>query len=369
MRVALDGHTVGRRQTGNERYVLELARELALRDDVDLLAYVDRGAEWPAAYAPAPRLAELRLRAPQLRIPLELPYRARRDRVDLLHVTYVGPPMPGVPLVTSVHDLSFEDQPELFSRPTRWRMQTLVPLTLRRSAAVIAISEFTRQRLIDVYDLPPERVHHVPVGVGSQWQPLSHRAAEIALRQYNLPRQFVLAVGTAHPRKNLPRVIEAVRMARAQFMPELELVLCGAFDPKDERLTGAIASADGSAWIRLLGYVSDDALCALYSTADVVAYASLYEGFGLPVLEAMACGAIVVASSTTAVAEAAGDAAFSVDPSDASQIAAGIRRASTDKELRRELRSRAPRHLAKFDWRVAATATVDVYRAALRLSR
>jgi glycosyltransferase involved in cell wall biosynthesis len=369
MRVALDAHTVGRRQTGNERYVLELGREIALRDDVDLLAYVDRGVAWPDAYAPAPRLGELRLRAPQLRIPLELPYRARRDRVDLLHVTYVGPPIPGVPLVTSVHDLSFEDQPELFSVLTRTRLRTLVPLTVRRSAAVIAISAFTRQRLIDVYGLPPQRVHHVPVGVGSQWQPMSQPEAEAALRPYRLPSRFVLAVGTAHPRKNLSRVIEAVRMIRAQSVPALELVMCGAFDPRDRRLTDAVAAADGTAWVKLLGYVTDDVLRALYTTADVVAYASLYEGFGLPVLEAMACGAIVVASSTTAVREAAGDAAVTIDPSDTSQIAIGIGRAATDEELRRELRSRAPRHLANFDWRVAATATVDVYRAALRQSR
>ena len=162
IRVAFDAHSVGRRQTGNERYVVELATALAARSDIDLLAYVDRGASWPADARPQPRMVELRVRAPQLRIPFELPWRARADRAELLFVTYVGPPLAGLPVVVAVHDLSFEDQPELLSRATRLRLQWSVRMTVRRAAAVTAISRFTRARIIDVYGLPPERVHHVP---------------------------------------------------------------------------------------------------------------------------------------------------------------------------------------------------------------
>src|SRR5262245_52611680 len=142
--VALDAHTVGRRQTGNERYVLEVARALAKRDDVDVLAYVDQGVHWPSDYLPSPRIAELRTRAPQLRIPLELPVRTRRDHADVLQVTYVKPPIAGLPVVTAVHDLSFEDQPSIFSVATRLRLKLFVRQAVRSSAAVIAISEFTR---------------------------------------------------------------------------------------------------------------------------------------------------------------------------------------------------------------------------------
>src|SRR5262245_60709123 len=201
--VALDAHTVGRRQTGNERYVLEVARALAKRDDVEVLAYVDKGVEWPVDYLPAPRLVELRTRAPQLRIPLELPVRTRRDHADLLQVTYVKPPVAGVPVVTAVHDLSFEDHPEFFPLRTRLRLQLFVRLAVRSSPAVVTISQFTRQRLIDVYGPDPARVHFLAPGVGSQW--IAPSAAEVrAVRErQSLPAEFVLVAGTAHPRKNL----------------------------------------------------------------------------------------------------------------------------------------------------------------------
>jgi glycosyltransferase involved in cell wall biosynthesis len=225
--VALDAHTVGRRQTGNERYVLEVARALTKRDDVDLVAYVDRGVAWPADYSPAPRVAELHARAPQLRIPLELPVRARRDRADLLQVTYVKPPVAGLPVVTVVHDLSFEDQPDVFSMRTRLRLKLFVRLAARSSAAVVTISEFTRQRLIETYGLPPERVHFLAPGVGEQWRPPTADEVSSIRARFSLPARFALAVGAAHPRKNLPRVVDAVGRLRSTTHPDLMLVVCG----------------------------------------------------------------------------------------------------------------------------------------------
>ena len=335
-----------------------------------MLAYVNRGVAWPADYQPVPALAALRLRAPQLRIPLELPIRARRDHLDLLHVTYVAPPMAGLPLVTTIHDLSFEDHPEFFRRATRLRLRTLVRLAARRSAAVIAISQFTRERLIDVYSLAPERVHHVPVGVGRQWQPMDVSQAARLLEPLGVTvgSRFVAAVGTAHPRKNLARVIAAVGMVRESqpaLQPALQLVLCGPFGPEEPAIAAAIRDARGAGWVSVPGYVTDEVLRALYSTSSAVVFASLYEGFGLPVLEAMACGATVVASSTTATREAAGEAAVTIDPTDTASIAAGIRTAIEDESLRGTLREQTREHLKGFDWDATAAATVDVYRVAL----
>ena len=293
------------------------------------------------------------LSRPQLRIPIELPARARRDRLDLLQVAYVAPPISPVPLVTVVHDLSFEDRPDLYPRRSRLRLQSTVRRAARRSAAVVTGSDFTRGRLIDAYSLPPERVHRVRYGVADRWQPMAPDEAAGLLSSLALPGRFVLAVGTAAPRKNLGRLVEAVANLRA-VDSDLGLVLAGP-----------ASSAASEPWIHRLGYVSDDVLRALYSTANVVAYVSLYEGFGLPVLEALACGAIVVASDTTAVLEAAGDACVLVEPERVASIGEGLSRALNNATLRDELRGRAASHLAGFRWSECAAGMVEVYHAAL----
>ncbi|MEP7360055.1 MAG: glycosyltransferase family 1 protein [Chloroflexota bacterium] len=355
IRVAFDAHSVGRRQTGNERYTVELATALAVRDDIEVIAYVDRGVHWPGDAQSSPQIRELSARAPQLRIPFELPWRARRDGADVLQVSYVGPPAGGPPLVTTVHDVSFEDQPQLFRLPTRLRLQWLVRWSVRRSAAVTAVSEFTRQRLIDLYRLDPARVHVVADGVSSHWRPTTDAEAAAALGGLALPPRFVLFVGTSHERKNLARLIGAVHELRTSGHPELGLVIAG---PPGAPLQ--------QGWVRHLGYVDDISLRALYGRAAAVAYVSLYEGFGLPVVEALASGATVVASRTTGVGEAAGDACILVEPSDVDAIAAGLRVAIEDEALRAELRGRTPAHLARFTWTRAAEAMAQVYRGVAR---
>jgi glycosyltransferase involved in cell wall biosynthesis len=355
IRVAFDAHTVGRRLTGNERYAVELATALAARPDMDVIAYVDRGVAWPADPTPAPRIRELRTRVPQLRIPFELPWRARRDGAQILQVSYVGPPLGGPPLVTTVHDVSFEDEPQLFRWPTRLRLKWLVRWSVRRSAAVTAVSEFTRQRLIDIYRLDPAKVHVVYNGVSPHWRPIAPTEADLALAGLHLPARFVLFVGTSHERKNLARLSSAVNVLRTGGHPDLELVIAGppGAEPTDD-------------WVRHLGYVDDVVLRALYGRAAAVAYVSLYEGFGIPVLEALASGATVVASSTTGVGEAAGDACILVEPSDVGAIADGLRAAIEDTRSRDELRGRAPAHLARFTWTRAAEAMAQVYHAVAR---
>ncbi|MEA2677054.1 MAG: hypothetical protein QOJ81_1195 [Chloroflexota bacterium] len=366
IRVAFDAHTVGRRLTGNERYAIELANALAARADMEVLAYVDRGVTWPAGSEHVPGIRELRTRIPQLRIPFELPWRAGRDGAQVLQVSYVGPPVGGPPLVTTVHDVSFEDQPQLFRLPTRLRLQWLVRLSVRRSAAVTAVSEFTRQRLIELYHLPPAKVHVVHDGVASHWRPTSTMEAAAALAGQHLPPRFVLFVGTSHERKNLPRLIAAVRALRDDGRPDVGLVLAGPHGATNDAVDAAIAANQATDWVHRLGYVTDDVLRALYGTAAAVAYVSLYEGFGLPVVEALASGAIVVASNTTGVAEAAGDACILVDPTDVDAITAALRSALDDVRLRDELRGRAPDHLARFTWTRAAEAMARVYRTVAR---
>lgn len=363
IRVAIDAHVVGRRGTGNETYIVNLANALAARSDIEPLVFVDGDAVWPGPGEPP--LYRLRTRTPLARIPIELPIAVRRAGVAALHVQYIAPPFAGLPVVTSIHDLSFEDVPGLFRRLTELRLKTFVRRSARQSASVVTISEFTKARLIHHYGLDPDRIFVTPLAVTGRWKPLDSEECARRLHGLDLTSPFVLAVGNLHPRKNLPRLIRAVAAVRRASLDDLRLVLVGQRGWRAEKVDSAVAAVDGGAWVRFAGFVDDDTLQALYATARVVAYPSLYEGFGLPVLEALACGAVVVASNAAAIPEAAGSAAVLVDPTRDQAIVEGLLRATTDESLRTQLATAGPRHAAEFTWERCAEQTVAAYRAAI----
>jgi glycosyltransferase involved in cell wall biosynthesis len=257
---------------------------------------------------------------------------------DVLHCpTYYGPVRPRLPVVVTVHDLAVVRHPEAFPRWTRTYVPRMAPRVLRAATLVIAVSEFTRSELVAQVGLDESKIRVVSNGVDDAFGP-DGEAAE---------GDYVLAVGTLEPRKNLARLAEAARLAGA------ELRVVGA-----RGWGGVEARGDGLRW---LGRVDDAELARLYRGAAVVAYPSLYEGFGIPVLEAMACGAPVVTSAGGATEEVAGGAAVLVDPREPAAIAAGIDEASRRRE---ELRALGLARARAFRWEDVARRTVAVYEEA-----
>jgi glycosyltransferase involved in cell wall biosynthesis len=270
-----------------------------------------------------------------------LPARARLDGVDVLHCpTHRAPVRTPVPLVVTFHDLAVVRHPETFNAWTRTYSPLALPRVAKAARRLIAVSEFTRRELLELLDVPEEKVRVIPNAVGEPFRPQGDVA----------DGDYVLAVSTLEPRKNLPRLLDAFRRAR---LNGLRLLVAGAPGWGGVRVAG-----DGVRW---LGEVGDEELARLYRGARCVAYVSLYEGFGLPVLEAMACGAPVVAARNDAAEEVAGDAAVLVDPLDPDAIAAGLAEAV---DRRDELRARGLERAAAFRWADAARATVEVYREA-----
>jgi glycosyltransferase involved in cell wall biosynthesis len=321
MRVGLDVSALAQTRAGTARYVRALQRHA-------------EGVEFvPLSFAGSGRVAVVLRDAAWY--PLLLPRRAKT--LDVLHCpTFRAPPRSPVPLVVTVHDLAVLRHPETFNRWTRTYSRVAVPRVARAAARVIAVSEFTRTETVELLGIDSERVRVVPNGIEDAFT-ADGPAAE---------GDYVLAVGTLEPRKNLERVAEAARRLGA------ELRVAGA------RGWGSVALP---AHVQALGFVSDEELARLYRGARCLVYPSLYEGFGIPVLEAMACGAPVVTTRGGATEETAGGAAVLVDPLDSASIAAGIEEAARRRD---ELRVLGFARARQFSWAESARATVEVYREA-----
>jgi len=263
-----------------------------------------------------------------------LPRQAARAGLDVVHcTTYRAPLRSRVPMVVTVHDLAVLRYPEFFPAWTRLYARTWLRPTLRAAARVIAVSEFTKREVVELAGVPEDRVRVVP-NAADQAFTAEGPAAE---------GDYVLAVGTLEPRKNLARLAEATRTIG------IELRVVGAPGWGGVELSGA----------RWLGRLPDEEVAALYRGALCLAYPSLYEGFGIPVLEAMRCGTPVVTSAGSAMAEVADGAAELVDPRDPASIAEGIQRAIARRE---ELRAAGFERSQAFTWDAAAEATAAVYR-------
>ena len=368
--VALNAHLLsGRasyRSAGIHHYIDHLIQHLdTAAEEMRFTALVGAAAGLPDAGMPAMR-AKWDTSTPWRRTIWEqarLPLVARQIEADLIHApAFVGPLASAVPMVTTIHDLSFIRFPHLFRPANRLYLKTMTWLSARRSRQLIAVSEHTALETRQLLSVAPEKITVVYHGVDARFQPLPANQVTTFREHRRLPERFVLFVGTLEPRKNLIRLVEAFKLADPG---ETKLMLVGGKGWLYEDLFARVDELGLGETVRFPGYVPNDELVLWYNAATVFAYPSLYEGFGMPVTEAQACGTPVLASSTTSLPEAAGEAALLVDPEDVDAIAGGLRRLLDDEELRRELSDRGREHADAFGWTRTARRTAEVYRDAV----
>ncbi|PWH20482.1 MAG: glycosyltransferase family 1 protein [Ardenticatenia bacterium] len=299
---------------------------------------------------------------------LVLPELLRRAGVEVLHaMAFVIPLLARCPSVVTIYDLSFLRYPQVFRPFNRWYLSRFTPLSARRARRVIAISESTRQDVIQYLRVAPDCVDVIHCGVSPAFRPLPAREVERFRREHQLPEPFVLFVGTLEPRKNVDLLVRAYARWRARDTQAPRLVIAGAKGWYFETIFRTVAHLGLDDTVFFPGYISAEDLPLWYNAAGLFVYPSLFEGFGLPVLEAMACGTPVICSNASSLPEVAGDAAVLVAPDDEIGLAEAMRTVWESAGLRQTMIERGLARARERTWTRVAIQTVQTYQRALEV--
>jgi glycosyltransferase involved in cell wall biosynthesis len=373
LHIAIDAHSVGAELGGNESYAINLIEALAEIDQTNLYTlYVTKRAaierfdrRWPNF-----KVKQTLPHTPLVRIPLTLSRELRRHPVDVLHVQYTAPPFAPCPVVTTIHDLAFEHLPETFNRRSWMQMRLTVRMTARRAAHIITVSEYSRRDISATYGIAPQRITVTPEAAAQNFWPVDNETELRRIREsYGIQENYILSLCSIQPRKNLVRLIEAYSCLRG-VRPERklpQLVLAGKRGWLDgETFRAAERNALGNDLL-FTGYVAERDLPGLYSGAVCFVYPSYFEGFGLPVVEAMQCGVPVIVGNRTSLPEVVGEAGLLFDPFDTQALVEALTQVIDDSEYRGVLRSKGLERARNFNWKTTAQLTLGVYeRAATR---
>ncbi len=374
LRIAIDAHSVGAGLAGNESYATNLIEALAEIDQVNhytlyvtkrqaLERFTDRWQNFVVRQT-VPH-------TPLIRIPLVLSKELRRNPVDVLHVQFTAPPLAPCKVVCTIHDLAFEHLPETFNRRSWMQLRMTVRHTARKATRIITDSEYSKRDISETYGIPAERITVTYLAAPAHFEPVSSERELQRVRQtYGLEGEYLLSVGSIQPRKNLTRLLAAYSRLQTK-RPERKLpklVLVGKRAWLYGQTLRAIEELGLSDSVILTGYVTESDLPALYSGALCFVYPSYFEGFGLPPLEAMKCGAAVIVGNRTSLPEVVGTAAVMVDPFDIDALAFAIEKLIDDSDFRCKLRVKGLEHSKKFTWHSTARQTLEVYRQAVSAS-
>ncbi len=353
------------RRAGIHQYIYQTLRHLPPGDDRTVTIYTRQTEGWP-------NRDDLRLAGTRLptenrlaRIAWEQlvwPVAARRDGLTLMHsMAFAMPRLAPYPTVVTIYDLSFIEFPDLYPVAQRRYLMNETAYSCDHAARLIAISESGRQDIHRLYGVSPARIDVITPGTADIFRPLPAEEVAAFCRRQSLPNSFFLHVGTLQPRKNIPVLLEALSILNR---PEAILVLVGGkgwiYDEIFERVD-RLGLRDR---VRFEGYAIDEDLPRWYNAATALVLPSLYEGFGMPVVEALACGTPVIASNSSSLPEAGGDVALYFDPRDAAALAGQMARVLDDPTVRRRAQTEGPKHAARFSWPRAGEQLAVVYEQA-----
>lgn len=360
LRVALDARPLTTSRAGIAMYCRGLAHGLQAEARHERLFLYAK--EPPPPDLPLGQAMQWRTMPAPLWLPLAVPRILRAGRIDLFHGTnHMAPPLTNVPTVITIHDLSLLTLPEHHT----WRNRLLtIPqmlLSMRHAARLIADSKATAADVARLPGIDPARIRVIPLAPARGLAPAAPDVVRDLSRRLELPEGFFLYLGALEPRKNVVTLVRAIGRLRADGEDHACLVIAGAEGWRNDDVHAEVRWLGLDGAVRFRGYVASADLPALYGAATAFVYPSLFEGFGLPPLEAMTCGTPVICSNTSSLPEVVGDAAIQVDPRSVDDLAAALRRVLHDESLRADLRTRGLARARQFSWERTARATLDVY--------
>ena len=365
MRIGISAEWVGADAGGPETYTAHLIRalgRLATGHEFRVYACSHAPGTWCREIGRSMEVVEVG-RSRKTALPFGIPLDLYRRPVDLLHATYVVPPVCPTRCVLTLHDIGFVLRPELFPWIIRQRLTLLTRWGAKRARRIITISQYSKGTIVDVLGVEPERVVVTPLGVDDVYHP-ADEDDEAVLRRHGLSSGYILYVGKVQARKNTARLVRAYHALRQRLKDPPPLVIAGPRTWKSDETFETVERLSLAGDITFTGYVPDGDLPALYRRALLLVYPSLFEGFALPLIEAMACGTPVVASRITSIPEVAGDAAVLFDPTSVEDIADSLHRVVTDAGMRSRLVARGLARARTFSWRETARKTLEAYEEA-----
>ena len=365
MRIGIDGIPLTSTKTGIGHYTLELARALAkidTDDEFELISPFKFNSSSLDNNLPA-NLKKVEARRRKFWWAVGLPLYIRRNSTSLFHGTnYEIPLWSKCPTIVSIHDLSLLLYPQTHLDQSVRRARYRLPLMARAATKIITATEFVKKQVSEHLKVDPAKIAVTPYAPRSMFRPLSRSETEETRVRLGVEENFILFVGTVEPRKNLITLLRAFSEILKSTELRPQLVIAGQKGWLTGETMNYVESEGLEGHVKFTGYVTDDDLQALYSCCTVCVYPSLYEGFGLPPLEAMACGAPVIASDVASLAEAVGKAALVVPPTDVQRLAQGLVGIITDEAKRAHYSRAGLEHASQFSWERTAQLTLDVYR-------
>ena len=375
MRVAFNASTIRFPLTGVGGYTLHLAQALSARGDLDMRYFL--GTRWadqverPNAPRGPSYQSTLRSLIPFAHELLQARYAARfmiglGRRTQLIHEPAFLPASFARPTIVTIHDLSFLRYPETHPSDRVRVLTRRLPNIVRRAAHIVTDSEFGRQEVIGTFGVAPQKVTAIALGAAPEFRPRDQASSADVLSRFRLQyKSYVLSMGTLEPRKNLALLLDAYESLPPAFARAWPLIVAGFEGWKSEAIHARLRRLASTGVARYIGYVPQDELAVITAAAAILVYPSIYEGFGLPVLEAMASGTAVIAANRSSLPEVLGDAGVLVASDDAPRLAQEVRRLCEDTAARTEFEARGLARCRQFSWDRCAEETVAVYRRTL----
>ena len=363
LKIGIDIHSIGSGKSGNETYYRELVEGLRDLNGHHNFVLYHVGLPPSEQRESRGRFAFRRLRpgSRTLRIPITLPWRMRREKLDVFHAQYIVPPFSSCRTVVSIFDLAHERFPEFFHPWEAKRSQLLVRWSAKRADHIVTVSHFSARDLVEIYGVDPNKITVTHLAASQSFRPLDRSwSRQYVGEKYGLTDRYVLYAGRLQARKNLVRLVQAFSQLKKKGFTE-KLVLAGKPDWQSDQVVQAVEKLGLQPEVRFLGYVPHEDLPILFNGAGLFVYPSIFEGFGLPVIESMACGIPTITSQGSSLEEVAGDAAILVDPLSVSSMTEAMERVLQSGALQEQLREKGLLRSAQFSYRTAAAQTLRVY--------